>query len=135
MTQQWLFWGMLWVSACAVRVPHATGAASTPGMPWFLPHPPTKMAPKESKPIGGGGGGAVPPGALPGGGGRLQLVLMQHPPPAAICQNLPGGGGGRQEGEGRGYWQLGGGAGGLRATHYYHMHTSRRCLGIEVCMR
>ena len=26
-----------------------------------------------------------------------------------------------------GYWQLGGG-GGLRATHYYHMHTSRVCV-------
>ena len=24
-----------------------------------------------------------------------------------------------------GYWQLGRGGGGLRATHYYHMHTSR----------
>ena len=49
-----------------------------------------------------------------------------------------GGGGGRAGGGG--YWQLSRGEG-LRATHYYHMHTSRVCVcvwghgGIEVCMR
>ena len=50
-------------------------------------------------------------------------------PPPAICQNLRGG-------------QLGrGGGGGLHATHYYNMHTSRVCVcleglgGIEICMR
>ena len=34
---------------------------------------------------------------------------------------------------------LGGGGGGLHATHYHHMHTSRGCVclghgGMEVCM-
>ena len=68
-------------------------------------------------------------GGIPGG--RLQLVLMRHPPPA-ICQNLRGGGGELGGGVGR---RVGGGGvlaawlGGLRATHYYHMHTSRGCLG------
>ena len=51
-------------------------------------------------------------------------------PPPAICQNLRGGGGGGSAGGlGGGYWQLGQGGGGLRATHYYHMHSSRGCLG------
>ena len=53
-----------------------------------------------------------------------------------------GGGGGRREGGGGGGgdWQLSRGEG-LRATHYYHMHTSRVCVcvwghgGIEVRMR
>ena len=38
-----------------------------------------------------------------------------------------GGGGGRWEGGGGGYCQLSRGEG-LRATHYYHMHTSRVCV-------
>ena len=70
-------------------------------------------------------------------GGRPQLVLMRHPPPA-ICQNLPGGGGSSWGGGGGGRREsgwVGGGlaawprGGGLRATRYYHMHTSRGCLG------
>ena len=88
----------------------------------------------------------LPSRAWEGGGGRLQPVLMQHPPPA-ICQNLGGSwrggrlegvvGGGRPEGRGGfgrgggGWWSQGGVAWGLRATHYYHMHTSTgdACLG------
>ena len=38
-----------------------------------------------------------------------------------------GGGGRREGGGGGGYWQLSRGEG-LRATHYYHMHTSRVCV-------
>ena len=45
-------------------------------------------------------------------------------PPPAICQNLGAGG----EGGVLPAWRRGGG-GGLRATHYYNMHTSRGCLG------
>ena len=78
------------------------------------------------------------PTATPGG--ATTTGPDATPPPPAICQNLRGGGGGggavgaggggRREGGGRGgYWQLGRGEGGLRATHYYHMHTSRGCLG------
>ena len=70
---------------------------------------------------------------------------MQHPPPA-ICQNWGRGslGGGRLEGvcgeEGFGCRAAGGsqGWGGLRATHYHHMHTSRGDVWgfavMEVCM-
>ena len=61
--------------------------------------------------------------------GRLQLVPMRHPPPPSYLPKLAGGGGGgRREGGGGGYWQLGRG-GGVHATHYYHMHTSRACPG------
>ena len=85
-----------------------------------------------------GGGGLAHPREL-----ANSSVLMQHPDPA-ICQNLGGwrgglgggiwGGGGRLEGVwGGGGAAVGGGGpkGGLRATHYYHMHTSRGdvCLG------
>ena len=69
-----------------------------------------------SKLAGGGGGGAV---GAPGGGGGV---------------------GGRAAGGGGGDWQLSRGEG-LRATHYYHMHTSRVCVcvwghgDVEVSMR
>ena len=58
--------------------------------------------------------------------GRLQPVLMRHPPPA-ICDRTLGGGG---VAGGWGGW--GPKVGGLRAAHYYHMHTSRGdvCLGL-----
>ena len=51
-----------------------------------------------------------------------------HPP--AICQNVRGGGvGGRVGWGGIGSSARGvGPKGGLRATHYYHMHTSRVCV-------
>ena len=63
---------------------------------------------------------------------------MRHPP--SYLSKLGGGeggwgvplGGGRLEGVGGGGFPR---WGGLRATHYYHMHTSRGdvCLGIGVC--
>ena len=73
-------------------------------------------------------------------GGRLQLVLMRHPPQLSVKTCGGGGGGGGQLGQlgqlGQGGQQEGwgdigslAGGGGLRATHYYHMHTSRGCLG------
>ena len=63
-------------------------------------------------------------------GGRLQPVLMRPPPPLSF---KPGGGGGGRRvcggfaRGGRGFPRWGG----LRAAHYYHMHTSRGdvCLG------
>ena len=60
-------------------------------------------------------------------------------PPPAICENLGGGAvwGGRLEGVEGGVRPWGGGGGvpqlgRLRASHYYHMHTSREevCLGV-----
>ena len=73
-----------------------------------------------------------------GGGGATTTIPGATPlPPQAICQNLrweggqlgPGGGG-RREGRYRG---IGSSArvGGLRATHYYHMHTSRVCVCVS----
>ena len=62
-----------------------------------------------------------------GGGGGWTTTGPDATHPPAICQNLGG------------YWQFGRGGGGgfprwggLRATHYYHMHTSRGdvCLGV-----
>ena len=61
-----------------------------------------------------------------------------HPP--AICQNLGGGvRGGSARGCGGGGGDIGGlagggsqGGGGLRATHHYHMHTSRGDVCLEV---
>ena len=54
------------------------------------------------------------------------------PPPSYLSKLAGGGelgrGGGRREGGGGGYWQLSWGGGGLRDTHYYHMHTSRVCV-------
>ena len=67
----------------------------------------------------------LPPSYLlkPGGGGGGQL--------GGSAGGLGGGGGGWLEGLGRG---SPGGVpkvgGGLRATHYYHMHTSR----VDVCL-
>ena len=59
---------------------------------------------------------------------------MRHPPQlsAKTCGGGGGdrGGGGQQEVGGGGAlaaWPGGGGE--LRATHYYHMHSSRGCLG------
>ena len=90
------------------------------------------------------------------GGGRLQPVLMPHPPQLSVKTWGGGGGGGgvgwrvcvgggggvgwRVWGGGVGRRVWGGGSagaggfprwGGLHATHYYHMHTSREdvCLG------
>ena len=57
-------------------------------------------------------------GVLPTGGGRLQPVLMRPTPQLSV--KTCGGGGGI--GAGGGDWQLSRGEG-LRATHYYHMHT------------
>ena len=69
-------------------------------------------------------------GAMQGptpGGGRLQPVLMRHPP--SYLQKLAGGGGEVVGGGvGGGVLAAGPGVGGLRATHYYHMHTSRVCV-------
>ena len=71
------------------------------------------------------------------GGGRLQLVLMRHPPGYLSklggrgLGGAVGGGGGRLEGV-WGVWPGGPkGGGAARATHYYHMHTSRG----DVCLR
>ena len=69
--------------------------------------------------------------AVTGGGGRLQPVVVRHPPSYLL---KPGRGGGGQLGGGVGRRVWGGGFpswGGLRATHYYHMHTSGgdMCLG------
>ena len=71
-------------------------------------------------------------------GGQLQPVLMRHPP--SYLSKLGGGGGavwGGSAGGCRGGCSAAGGGGfprwgGLRATHYYHMHTSRGdvCLGV-----
>ena len=71
-------------------------------------------------------------------GGRLQPVLMRHT--RQLCVEIRGGGAGGGSGGGRlggvgGGFRLGGGFpkwGGLRATHYYHMHTSWGvvCLGV-----
>ena len=73
-------------------------------------------------------------------GGQLQSVRMRPTPhPPAICQNLRGGGGswggggGWREGRGGGDWQLSRGEG-LRATHYYHMHTSSVCVCVSGAM-
>ena len=68
--------------------------------------------------------GVVWCGVVPGG--RLQLVLMRHPPPSYLSR-LAGGGVGRRVGGG-GIGSSAGGRGGLHATHYYHMHTSRGCV-------
>ena len=57
-----------------------------------------------------------------GGGGGLQSVLMRPVPQLSV--KTCGGGGAAGGG---GDWQLGRG-GGLRATHQYHMHTSRGCV-------
>ena len=60
-------------------------------------------------------------------GGRLQAVLMQPPPPqlsAKTCGGWSAGG----LGGGLLAARPGGGGGGLRATHNYHMHTSRGCV-------
>ena len=71
-------------------------------------------------------------------GGRLQPVRMQPPPPPpSYLSKLAGGGGGGGLGGQLGGGRLEGVGGGgpkvvgLRATHYYHMHTSRGdvCLG------
>ena len=75
-------------------------------------------------------------------GGRLQPVLMRHPPQLSVKTWGDGGWGGGSLGGGRLEGGGGGGVprwGGLRATHYYHMHTSRgMCVwgfgGTEVCM-
>ena len=66
-------------------------------------------------------------------GGQLQAALMRQPP-SYLPKLARGGGGGRREGGGGGYWQLGQG-GGLRVTHYYHMHTSRVCVCVSGGMR
>ena len=75
-------------------------------------------------------------------GGDYQRSCCDTPPPA-ICENLGGGGGGglgvvvgggRLGDVGGGFQPRGGGVprwGGLRVTHYYHRHTSRR----DVCLR
>ena len=47
------------------------------------------------------------------------------PPPQLSAKTCPGGGGLGRGGD----WQLGRGGGGLRATHDYHVHSSRGCLG------
>ena len=60
-----------------------------------------------------------------GGGGGLQLVLMRHPPPQLSVKTCRGGEGA----VGAGVLAAWLGGGGLHATHYYHMHTSRGCLG------
>ena len=74
-----------------------------------------------------------------GGGGRLPAVLMRPTPKLSVKTRGGGqfGGGGRLEGvRGGGFGRGGGGGvpkvGGLRATHYYHMHTSSGdvCLGV-----
>ena len=67
-------------------------------------------------------------------GGRLQLVLMRTPPPRYLSKLGAGGGGSWGGGVGGRVGGGGGlaawpGGGGLRATHYYHMHTSWGCLG------
>ena len=83
------------------------------------------------------------------GGWGVTTTGPDATPPPTICQNCGAGGGrggwgGRMGGGSAGGW--GGGleawsGGGLRAAHYYHMHTSRGCVcvwghgGIEVCMR
>ena len=58
----------------------------------------------------------------------LRHVTIHYPPPhplsGAQIRSIPG----RQE-SGRGVIAAWPGGGGLRATHYYHMHTSRGCLG------
>ena len=72
-----------------------------------------------------------------GGGGRLPTVLMRHPPQLSVKTRggggVVGGGGGRLGGVGGDFGRGGGfpGGGGLRATHYYHMHTA---WGV-VCLR
>ena len=73
---------------------------------WSASHP------VATRNLGGGGANTIGPDAT-------------HAP--AICQNLRGGGGGGREGGGSIGARLGGGprGGGLRATHHYHMHTSR----------
>ena len=57
-----------------------------------------------------------------GGGGRLHPILMQNQPPSYLSKLGAGSIGGSAGGFPR--W------GGLRATHYYHMHTS----GGDVCL-
>ena len=74
-------------------------------------------------------------------GGRLPAVLMRPTPQLSVKTRGGGGrgafwGGSRLEGVGGGVRPRGGGGfprwGGLRATHYYHMHTSWGdvCLGV-----
>ena len=75
-------------------------------------------------------------------GGRLQPVLMRHTPKLSVKTRGGGGGGGwgwiwgGSAGGCRGGISAGGGGfprwGDLRATHYYHMHTSWGvvCLGV-----
>ena len=65
-------------------------------------------------------------------GGQLQSVRMR-PTAQLSVKTCMGGGGGRREGGGGGVLaaQPGGGVPrgeGLRATHCYHMHTSRVCV-------
>ena len=61
----------------------------------------------------------------PSPGGATTTSPDATPPQLSV--KTCGGGGVPQEGGGGEYWQRGRG-GGLRATHYYHMHTSRGCL-------
>ena len=88
-------------------------------------------------------------------GGQLPSVLMRHPPQLSVKTWGGGGGGGGGGGWGGAVWGGGGrlegvgglfgprgggsqGGGGLCATHYYHMHTSRGFWGFggsEVCMQ
>ena len=81
-------------------------------------------------------------------GGQLQPVLMRRTPQLSVKTRGGEGqgavlGGGRLGGVRGGVFGRGGGFprwGGLRATHYYHMHTSWGvCVwgvgGTEVCMR
>ena len=67
---------------------------------------------------------------------REERVTVQGPvkeqQPDGMSHRGGSWGGGGRWGAGGGYWQLGRGGsprgGGLRATHYYHMHTSRVCV-------
>ena len=69
-------------------------------------------------------------GLDPGGATTTGPDATPRPPPPSYLPKLAGGlGWGGSWGEGGGaYWQLGPGGGGLRVTHYYHMHTSRGCV-------
>ena len=63
-------------------------------------------------------------------GGQLQSVLMR-PTPQLSVKTCRGGGVGGRVGGGLAARRGGGGSQegwGLRATHYYHMHTSRGCV-------